>query len=133
VNAHGLHLDQVYREINITNSGRIFAYLALVCLQGDSEESIRENVRKTVEAYSNWLVHFLLNLCGERLPCCGKRLPPISLRNVFRKVRCISACCGGNIVIQASDILMAEKYLSFAMTIQNVPQALARRFNLPGS
>jgi hypothetical protein len=37
------------------------------------------------------------------MPCC-KGLPQISLRNIFRKVRCISACCGGKIVIQASDI-----------------------------
>jgi hypothetical protein len=36
------------------------------------------------------------------MPC--KSLPEISLRNIFRKVRCISACCGGKIVIQASDI-----------------------------
>ena len=45
VNAHGLNLDQVYREINMTNFGRIFAYLAFVCMQSDSEESVRENVR----------------------------------------------------------------------------------------
>ncbi|CAB4001005.1 Hypothetical predicted protein [Paramuricea clavata] len=45
VNAHGLHLGQIYREINLTNFGRIFAYLALACLQRDSEESVRENVR----------------------------------------------------------------------------------------
>ena len=51
VSAHGLNLDQVYREINMTNFGRIFAYLALVCMQSDSEESVRENVRKTVEAF----------------------------------------------------------------------------------
>ena len=51
VNAHGLNLDQVHREINMTNFGRIFAYLALVCMQSDSEESVRENVRKTVEAF----------------------------------------------------------------------------------
>ena len=35
----------------MTNFGRIFAYLALVCMQSDSEESVRENVRKTVEAF----------------------------------------------------------------------------------
>jgi hypothetical protein len=45
VSAHGLNLDQVYREINMTNFGRIFAYLALVCMQSDSEESVREQVR----------------------------------------------------------------------------------------
>ncbi len=43
------------------------------------------------------------------MPCSGKSLPEISLRNIFQKVRCISACCGGRIVIQALDI---EKYLS---------------------
>ena len=51
MNAHCLNLDQVCREINMTNFGRFFAYLALVCMQGDSEESVRENVRKTVEAF----------------------------------------------------------------------------------
>ncbi|CAB4045105.1 Hypothetical predicted protein [Paramuricea clavata] len=51
VSAHGLNLDQVYREINVTNFGRIFAYLALVSMQSDSEESVRENVRKTIEAF----------------------------------------------------------------------------------
>ena len=42
VNANGLYLDKVYREINITNFGRIFAYLALVCLQSDSEKMPEE-------------------------------------------------------------------------------------------
>ena len=51
MSAHGLNLDQVCREINMTNFGRIFAYLALVCMQSDSEESVREHVRKTVEAF----------------------------------------------------------------------------------
>ena len=36
--------------------------------------------------------------------CCCKGLPQILLRNLFRRIRCISACCGGKIVIQASDI-----------------------------
>ena len=36
--------------------------------------------------------------------CCCKGLPQITLRNIFRRIRCISACCGGKIVIQASDI-----------------------------
>jgi hypothetical protein len=49
VSAHSLNLDKVYREINMTNFGRIFAYL--VCMQGDNEESVREHVRKTVEAF----------------------------------------------------------------------------------
>jgi hypothetical protein len=35
----------------MTSFGRIFAYLALVCVQSDSEESVRENFRKTVEAF----------------------------------------------------------------------------------
>ena len=49
------------------------------------------------------------------MPCYGKNLPEISLRNIFRKVRCISACCGGKIIIQDSDIDGRE---------QKVPQAL---------
>jgi hypothetical protein len=48
VSVHGLNLDQVYREINMTNFGRIFAYLALVCMQSDNEESVLD-VRKTVQ------------------------------------------------------------------------------------
>jgi hypothetical protein len=51
VSAHGLNLDQVYREINMTNFGRIFAYLALACMQSDNEESVREHVRKTIQAF----------------------------------------------------------------------------------
>ena len=50
VSARGLNLDQIYREINVTNFGCIIAYLALVCVQNDSEESIRHNVQKTIEA-----------------------------------------------------------------------------------
>ena len=45
-----LNLEQIYREINVTNFGRIIAYLAFVCLQNDNEESIRHNVQKTIEA-----------------------------------------------------------------------------------
>ncbi len=37
-------LEQLYREINITNVGRIFAYLTFVSFQRDSEESICLNV-----------------------------------------------------------------------------------------
>jgi hypothetical protein len=40
MNTRDLNLEQVYREINVTNFGRIIAYLAFVCLQNDSEESI---------------------------------------------------------------------------------------------
>jgi hypothetical protein len=54
VNAHGLNLDQIYREINVTNFGCIIAYLALVCLQNDSEESIRHNVQKNHRGMSNF-------------------------------------------------------------------------------
>jgi hypothetical protein len=50
VNAHGLNLDQIYREINVTNFGCIIVYLAFVCVQNDSEESIRHNVQKNIEA-----------------------------------------------------------------------------------
>ena len=56
VSAHSLNLDQVYREINMTNFGRIFAYLALVCMQSDSEESFREHVRKTIEAFRTFRI-----------------------------------------------------------------------------
>ena len=44
-------LEQLYRKINITNVGRIFAYLAFVRFQRDSEETIRLNVRRCVEAF----------------------------------------------------------------------------------
>ncbi len=44
-------LEQLYREINITNVGRIFAYLTFVSFQRNSEESIRLNVRRCVEAF----------------------------------------------------------------------------------
>jgi hypothetical protein len=40
MNTRDLNLEQVNREINVTNFGRIIAYLAIVCLQNDSEESI---------------------------------------------------------------------------------------------
>ncbi len=43
--------EQLYREINITNVGRIFAYLTFVSFHRDSEESIRLNVRRCVEAF----------------------------------------------------------------------------------
>ncbi len=44
-------LERLYREINITNVGRIFAYLTFVSFQRHSEESIRLNVRRCVEAF----------------------------------------------------------------------------------
>lgn len=50
---HSLDLEQLYREINITNFGRIFAYLTFVCLQSGSEESIRQNVRRCTDACRN--------------------------------------------------------------------------------
>jgi hypothetical protein len=50
MNTRDLNLEQVYREINVTNFGRIFGYLAFVCLQNDSEESILHYVQKTIEA-----------------------------------------------------------------------------------
>jgi hypothetical protein len=51
INQHHLNLEQIYRELNVTNFGRIIiAYLAYVCLQNDSEESISHNVQKTIEA-----------------------------------------------------------------------------------
>jgi arsenate reductase-like glutaredoxin family protein len=45
MNTHDLNLEQVYREINVTNFGRINTYLAFVCLQNYSEESIRHKNR----------------------------------------------------------------------------------------
>jgi hypothetical protein len=50
MSTHNLNLEQINKEINVTNFGCIIAYLALVCLQNDSEESIRHNVLKTIEA-----------------------------------------------------------------------------------
>ena len=44
-------LEHLYREINITNVGPIFAYLTFVSFQKDSEESIRPNVRRCVKAF----------------------------------------------------------------------------------
>ena len=46
---HILDIEQLYREINITNFGRTIAYLAYVYLQTENEETIRHNVRRCVE------------------------------------------------------------------------------------
>ena len=46
---HVSDFEQLYREINITNFGRIIAYLAYVYLQTENEETIRHNVRRCVE------------------------------------------------------------------------------------
>ena len=46
---HVSDFEQLYREINITNFGRIIAYLAYVYKQSESEETIRHNVRKCIE------------------------------------------------------------------------------------
>ena len=54
------------------------------------------------------------------MPCCGKSLPEISLQNIFRKVCCISACCGGKIIIQDSAVITDPS----CITIRKVPQAL---------
>ena len=53
---------------------------------------------------------FYANLRSERMGCCCKGLPKISVRNIFRRIRCISACCGGKIVFK-HRISMQEKYL----------------------
>ena len=45
MNTRDLNLEQVYREINVTNFGCIIAYLAFVCLQNDNEESIGDHVQ----------------------------------------------------------------------------------------
>ena len=38
---HILDIEQLYREINITNFGRTIAYLACVYLQSEDEETVR--------------------------------------------------------------------------------------------
>jgi hypothetical protein len=48
VNTHDLNLEQVYREINVTNFGRIITYLAFLCLKNYSEESIRPKNRDII-------------------------------------------------------------------------------------
>ena len=46
---HVSDFEQLYREINITNFGRIIAYLAYVYKQSESEETIPHNVRRCIE------------------------------------------------------------------------------------
>ena len=46
---HILDIEQLYREINITNFGRTIAYLACVYLQSEDEETVRRNIRRCVE------------------------------------------------------------------------------------
>ena len=43
-----LDIEQLYREINITNFGRTVAYLACVYLQSEDEETVRRNIRRCV-------------------------------------------------------------------------------------
>jgi hypothetical protein len=50
MNTRDLNLEQIYREINVTNFGRILAYLAFVCLQNDNEESFVTMYKKVIEA-----------------------------------------------------------------------------------
>ena len=45
MNTRALNLEEVYREINVTNFCPIIAYLALTCLKNNSEESIRHKYR----------------------------------------------------------------------------------------
>ena len=40
-NTYILDIEQLYREINITNFGRTIAYLACVYLQSEDEETVR--------------------------------------------------------------------------------------------
>ena len=50
---------------------------------------------------------FALRFRGVNMTCCciPTRLPMhIALRNIFRRIRCVSACCGGQIVIQQSEL-----------------------------
>ena len=44
-----LDIEQLYREINITNFGRTIAYLAYVYLQSEDEETVRRNIGRCVE------------------------------------------------------------------------------------
>ena len=48
---HILDIEQLYREINITNFGRTVAYLACVYLQSEDEETVRRNIRRCVGNY----------------------------------------------------------------------------------
>ena len=43
--------EHLYREIRVTNFGRLCAYLAYVCSNCDSEKSIRQHVRHCVPAF----------------------------------------------------------------------------------
>jgi hypothetical protein len=63
--------------------------------------------------------------------CCDKGLPEISLRDIFRKVRCISSCCGGTIVIQASDIDGRKVPEPNLLQSRKSRKFWWRRFNLP--
>ena len=45
---HALDIEQLYREINITNFGRTVAYLVRVYLQSEDEETVRRNIRRCV-------------------------------------------------------------------------------------
>ena len=65
------------------------------------------------------------------MPCCGKSLPEISFRDIFRKVRCISACCGGTIVIPASDIDGRKVPEPNLLQSRKSRKFWWRRFNLP--
>jgi hypothetical protein len=65
------------------------------------------------------------------MPCCGKSLPEISLRDIFQKVRCISACCGGTIVIQASDVDGGKVPEPNLLQSGKSRKFWWRRFNLP--
>ena len=46
---HVSDFEQLYREINAPNFGRIIAYLACVYLQSEDEETVRRNTRRCVE------------------------------------------------------------------------------------
>ena len=57
---HVSDFEQLYREITITNFGRIIAYLAYVYKQSESEETIRLNVRRCVEECRKFDIPILL-------------------------------------------------------------------------
>ena len=52
------------------------------------------------------VIHFTSKLGRVNMTfcCLPSGLPNITLRNIFRRIRCVSACCGRKIVIQLSEL-----------------------------
>ena len=58
--------------------------------------------------------------------CLPSGLPHITLQNIFRRIHCISAGCGGEIVIQQSELDgRTVPPLTHTLTIQKIRQVLA--------